>query len=119
MNDAKEVTKFIRYYANDLHIDPMRIALQGRSAGASSSYWLATRPDMADPNATDAVFRESTNFGLSVWITGIVDMYKWETNVFNNFDGNGTNYTLDSMENLMGFDRGSNFMEAMILSNKF
>ena len=111
LNDAKRGLQFIRHYANDLHIDPMRIALQGRSAGASSSYWLATRPDMADPNAADPVLHESTRV-CGVYLYGSqasLDMYKWETNVFNNFDGNGTNYTLDSMENLMGFDRGSNF----------
>lgn len=111
LNDAKRALQFIRYYANDLHIDPTKIALQGRSAGASTSYWLGTRPDMADPNATDPILQQSTRV-CAVDLYGpqaSLDMYKWETQVFNNFDGNGTNYTLDSMENLMGFDRGSNF----------
>ena len=111
LNDAKRGLQFIRYYANTLHIDPMKIALQGRSAGASSSYWLATRPDMADLNAADPVLHESTRV-CGVYLYGsqaTLDMYKWETNVFDNFDGNGSNYTLDSMENLMGFERGSNF----------
>ena len=111
MNDAKRALQFVRYYANDLQIDPTKIALQGRSAGASTSYWLGTRPDMADPNATDPILQQSTRV-CAVDLYGpqaSLDMYKWETQVFNNFDGNGTNYTLDSMENLMGFDRGSNF----------
>ena len=111
LNDAKRALQFIRYYSNDLHINPTTIALQGRSAGASSSYWLGTRPDMADPNATDPILQESTRV-CAVDLYGpqsTLDVYKWETQVFNNFDGNGTNYTLDSMENLMGFDRASNF----------
>jgi acetyl esterase/lipase len=111
LNDAKRALQFVRYYANDLHINPTTIALQGRSAGASSSYWLGTRPDMADPNATDPILQESTRV-CAVDLYGpqsTLDVNKWETQVFNNFDGNGTNYTLDSMENLMGFDRASNF----------
>ena len=111
LNDAKRALQFIRYYSNDLHINPTTIALQGRSAGASSSYWLGTRPDMADQNATDPILQESTRV-CAVDLYGpqsTLDVYKWETQVFNNFDGNGTNYTLDSMENLMGFDRASNF----------
>ena len=111
LNDAKRALQFIRYYSNDLHINPTTIALQGRSAGASSSYWLGTRPDMADPNATDPILQESTRV-CAVDLYGsqaTLDMYKWETQVFDNFDGNGTNYTLDEMENLMGFERTSNF----------
>ena len=111
LNDAKRALQFIRYHANDLHIDPSRIALQGRSAGASTSYWLGTKSEMADPNAVDPILQQSTRV-CAIDIYGsqaTLDMYKWETQVFNNFDSNGTNYTLDSMENLMGFDRASNF----------
>ena len=111
LSDAKRALQFIRYYANELHIDPTKIALQGRSAGASTSYWLGTKTDMADPNATDPILQQTTRV-CAIDIYGsqaTLDMYKWETQVFNNFDGNGTNYTLDSMENLMGFDRASNF----------
>ena len=110
LNDAKRALQFIRYNASDLYIDPTKIALQGRSAGASSSYWLGTLPDMADPNATDPILQESTRV-CAVDLYGsqaTLDMYKWETQVFDNFDGNGTNYTLDEMENLMGFERVSN-----------
>lgn len=111
LNDAKRALQFIRYYANGLHIDPTKIGLQGRSAGASSSYWLGTRSDMAEPNSLNPILQQSTRV-CAVDLYGsqaTLDMYKWETQVFNNFDGNGTNYTLDSMANLMGFDRASNF----------
>lgn len=111
LNDSKRALQFIRYYANDLHIDPTKIGLQGRSAGASSSYWLGTRSDMADPNSLDPILQQSTRVcAVDIYNSqATLDLYKWETQVFNNFDGNGTNYTLDSMEILMGFDRASNF----------
>ena len=110
LNDAKKALQFMRHYSNDLRINSTKIALQGRSAGASISYWLGTRPDMADPNATDSILQQSTRV-CAVDLYGpqaTLDIYKWETQVFNNFDGNGTNYTLDSMVNLMGFERVSN-----------
>ena len=111
LNDSKRALQFIRYYANDLHIDPTKIGLQGRSAGASSSYWLGSRSDMADPNSLDPILQQSTRVcAVDLFNSqATLDLYKWETQVFNNFDGNGTNYTLDSMEILMGFDRASNF----------
>ena len=111
LNDAKRGLQFIRYYHDDLKINPSKIALQGSSAGASTSYWLGVRSNMADPNSNNPIFHESTRV-CAVYISGpqaSLDYYKWETDVFHNFDGNGTNYTLDSMENLMGFERASNF----------
>lgn len=111
LDDSKRALQFIRYYANDLHIDPTKICLQGRSAGASSSYWLGTRPDMAAPNSQDPIDRQSTRVcAVDLYNSqATLDLYKWETQVFNNFDGNGSNYTLDSMANIMGFERASNF----------
>ncbi len=111
LNDAKRALQYIRYHADDLHIDPTKIGLQGRSAGASTSYWLGTRSDMADPNSLDPILQQSTRVcAVDLYNSqATLDMYKWETQVFNNFDGNGTNYTLDSMANLMGYDRAFNF----------
>ncbi len=111
LSDAKRGLQFIRYYSDDLQIDPTKIALQGSSAGASSSYWLGVRSDMADVTFDNPIYHETTRV-CAVFISGpqsSLDLYRWETDVFQNFDGNGTNYTLDSMENLMGFERASNF----------
>ena len=111
LNDSKRALQFVRYYANDLHIDPDRIVLTGGSAGAGTSLWLGTRDDMADPSATDPVLRESTK-PCAVVMGGsqaTYDLYKWETDVYYNFDGQGTTYTLDSMVNLLGYLRASNF----------
>jgi hypothetical protein len=111
LNDAKRALQFIRYRSNDLHIDPLKIALTGSSAGAGTSLWLSTVNELADQNASDPVSRESTR----VCATGIVksqatyDIYKWETQVYHDFDGQGTNFTVDSIVNVLGFQNLSNF----------
>ncbi len=58
--DSKRALQFIRYHASELGIDPTKVALRGGSAGAGTSLWLAFHDDMADPSATDPVFRQST-----------------------------------------------------------
>lgn len=109
--DAKHALQFIRYHAPSLHINPDKIVLYGNSAGAGTSLWLAAHPDMADPDALDPVFQSSSRV-CAAQLSGsqaTYDLYKWESEVYNNFDGQGTNYTVDSMANLLGFDRYSNF----------
>ena len=111
LSDSKRALQTIRYYADQLHIDPDRILLSGGSAGAGTSLWLATRDDMADPDSPDPVLQMSTRVCAAA-LSGsqsTYDIYKWETEVYQNFDGQGTNYTLDSMANLLSFDRLSNF----------
>lgn len=109
--DSKRGLQFIRHHAQELHIDPEAIAIAGSSAGAGTGLWLATRDDMADPNASDLVLRESTRIcALETSICqASYDLYKWETEVFQNFDGMGTNYTVDSMVIDLGFPLFSNF----------
>jgi acetyl esterase/lipase len=58
--DAARAIQFLRYKAAELNIDPSRIALQGGSAGACSSLWIAFHDDLADPSASDPVLRESS-----------------------------------------------------------
>jgi para-nitrobenzyl esterase len=111
LNDSKRAIQFIRYHANELKIIPEKIALTGVSAGAGTSLWLATRSDMADPNATDPVLRQSTRVCAVVLgdTQATYDLYKWETEVFKNYDGKGSTFTLKDIENALGFERGSNF----------
>ena len=111
LNDSKRALQFIRYYAEDLNIDPTRIVLSGTSAGAGTSLWLGMRSDMADPNAQDPILQSSTRV-CAVALSGsqsTYDLHKWETEVYNDFDGQGTNFTADSMINVLGFERFSNF----------
>lgn len=111
LHDAKRALQFMRYYADDLFINPAKIALRGGSAGAGTSLWLATRADMANPKASDPVLRQSTRV-CAVSTRGsqaTYDLYKWETEVYHNFDGQDHHFTLDSMSMLIQFDRYSSF----------
>lgn len=111
LTDAKRALQFVRYYADDLHINSNKIALIGSSAGSGTSLWLGTRSDMADPNAEDPVLSESTRV-CAVVANGsqaTYDIYKWETEIYQNYDDEGNDYTLDSMANLLSFERLSNF----------
>lgn len=111
LGDSKYALQFIRHYADELHVNPDKIALTGESAGAGTSLWLATHPDMANSSATDPVLQESTRICAAYLSASqaTYDLYKWETQVYNNFDGNGTDYTLDDMIALISFDLYSSF----------
>jgi acetyl esterase/lipase len=60
LDDAARALQFIRSNAEEYNIDKSRIALVGSSAGGSSALWLAYHDDLAQPNSTDPVSREST-----------------------------------------------------------
>ena len=60
MHDAARALQFLRSKADNWNIDPARVGAAGGSAGACTSLWLAYRDDLADPDATDPVAREST-----------------------------------------------------------
>ena len=58
--DAARALQFVRSKAAEWNLDKQRIGASGGSAGACSSLWLAFHPDMADPQSSDPVAREST-----------------------------------------------------------
>jgi acetyl esterase/lipase len=60
LEDAARALQFIRSKAAEWNIDKKRIGAIGDSAGGCTALWLAFHDDMADPNATDPVAREST-----------------------------------------------------------
>jgi arylformamidase len=60
VHDAARAIQFLRTKAADWDIDTKHIALTGGSAGACTSMWLLLHDDLADPQATDPVLREST-----------------------------------------------------------
>ncbi len=60
LEDAARALQFIRSKATEWNFDKKRIGATGGSAGGCSSLWLAFHSDMADPNSSDPVAREST-----------------------------------------------------------
>jgi acetyl esterase/lipase len=60
LEDAARAVQFLRSKAGEWNIDKTRIGATGGSAGACSSLWLAFHDDMAKPDSTDPVAREST-----------------------------------------------------------
>ncbi|MFW5743562.1 MAG: alpha/beta hydrolase fold domain-containing protein, partial [Spirochaetota bacterium] len=66
LEDAARAIQFLRHHADLFGIDPERIGAVGGSAGGCSSLWLALHADLADPDSTDPVARESTR----LWCAG-------------------------------------------------
>ena len=60
LEDAARALQFVRSKAAEWNIDKTRIGASGGSAGACSSLWLAFHDDMADPESSDPIAREST-----------------------------------------------------------
>lgn len=60
LSDAARALQFIRSKAGEWNLDKEKIGATGGSAGACSSLWLAFHDDLADPNSTDPIAREST-----------------------------------------------------------
>jgi len=60
LHDAARALQFVRSKAVEWNIDKQRIGAAGGSAGACSSLWLAYHDDLADPDSSDPIAREST-----------------------------------------------------------
>lgn len=60
LEDAARAIQFLRTKAKEWNFDPNRIGANGSSAGACTSLWLALHDDLADPDSSDPVAKEST-----------------------------------------------------------
>lgn len=60
MLDGVRAVQFLRFQAEELGIDPKRIAACGNSAGAGIALWAGFRDDLADPRNEDPVLRQSS-----------------------------------------------------------
>ncbi len=70
LHDARRALQYIRSRAEDFNIDKDNIVLNGSSAGAGTSLWIATRDDMQDLSNADPVLRESTRVkGIAITAT--------------------------------------------------
>lgn len=68
LHDAARALQFVRSKAAEWNLDKARIGATGGSAGACSSLWLALHGDLADPNSSDSVARESTR----LWCAAVI-----------------------------------------------
>ena len=68
--DGARAVQFLRTKAAEWHLDPERIASSGESAGAGMSLWTGFHQDLADPNNSDPVLRESTRLTCMVVFDG-------------------------------------------------
>ncbi|MCP4096367.1 MAG: carboxylesterase family protein [Planctomycetaceae bacterium] len=80
LHDSKRAIQFIRHQAKEWNIDKERVAAFGRSAGAGTTLWLACHDDMADPNSTDPVQRESSRVvaGGLMGTQATYDVLQWK-----------------------------------------
>ena len=60
LEDAARALQTIRSKAKEWNLDKKRVGATGGSAGGASSLWLALHDDLADPNSSDPIAREST-----------------------------------------------------------
>jgi acetyl esterase/lipase len=60
MLDGARAIQFLRSKAKDWNIDPKRIAAFGGSAGAGISMWVGFHDDLAKPDSSDPIERESS-----------------------------------------------------------
>ncbi len=60
LSDCARALQTIRSKAKEWNIDPTRIGTTGSSAGACTSLWLAFHDDLAKPDSSDPIEREST-----------------------------------------------------------
>jgi acetyl esterase/lipase len=60
LGDAARALQTLRWLAAPLRIDPGAIGAVGGSAGGFSALWLALHADMAEPDSTDPIARQST-----------------------------------------------------------
>ena len=63
--DAARAIQTLRSKAAEWNIDKTKVAATGRSAGACTSLWLAMHDDLADPESTDPIARESSRLSCA------------------------------------------------------
>ena len=111
LGDAARAVQVLRSRAEEYRLDKTRFAACGHSAGAGTSLWLAFHDDLADPQSSDPVQRESTRLKGAVSWDGqfTYDLPQWgepfgeETRLrFGGFYNSPTIYGLKTDEELRG-----------------
>jgi pimeloyl-ACP methyl ester carboxylesterase len=70
--DIGGFVQFIRFHADHYGIDKSMVFAYGFSAGASASLWLATHPDIANPDSPNPIRRESSRIAAAGHANGQV-----------------------------------------------
>lgn len=70
MEDAARCLQTIRSHAVEWNLDPNKVACFGGSAGAGISLWLGFHDDLADPESTDHIARQSTRILAAATMNG-------------------------------------------------
>jgi para-nitrobenzyl esterase len=80
LEDSARALQFLRYHHQSLNLDPEEVASYGISAGASTSLWLGTHDDLADPDNADPVLRESSRLKAvaALFTQGTLNILRWE-----------------------------------------
>lgn len=68
--DSARALQFLRTMSQEWNLDPNRVASSGESAGAGMSLWLGFHDDLADPQSSDPVLRQSTRLTCAVVYEG-------------------------------------------------
>lgn len=74
LNDAARAVRWVRAHADEYKVDKHRVGIMGSSAGGHVSALLLTHFDEGDPNAADAVDRESSRPDLGVLCYAVISM---------------------------------------------
>lgn len=80
MRDAARSVQFLRLNCERFNLDPECFACYGGSAGAGASLWLAFHDDLADPENSDPVLRQSTRLCAAGMLNGqfSYDLEQWD-----------------------------------------
>jgi para-nitrobenzyl esterase len=80
LEDSARALQFLRYHYQSLNLDPEQVASYGISAGASTSLWLGTHDDLADPDNADPVLRESSRLKAvaALFTQGTLNFLRWK-----------------------------------------
>jgi acetyl esterase/lipase len=73
--DCLRAIQFVRSKSAEWNLDPKRIGVTGGSAGAHLALWVAVHDDVADPQSSDPVARQSSRVSCAVSFAGPTDFH--------------------------------------------
>jgi acetyl esterase/lipase len=113
LTDCARALQTIRSKAKEWNIDPTRVGSTGSSAGACTSLWLAFHDDLAKPDSSDPIERESTRLTCAAVIRAQTsldpkEVREWIPNA--RYGGHAFGFTGQKDQQVKGF--------ALLLANR-